>query len=697
MLRCLPVTARAVGVHQQRHRSRQLSSALASLRVSPVSSPVSQARTVIRRSSSSSAETVVDMPPAAPDSKLASLRAAMKAAGVDAFLVPSQDPHFSEYVPTCFERRAFVSGFTGSAGTALVTGEKALLWTDGRYFLQAEQELSSEWTLMRGGQPGVPEPKAWLGDEMPAGSKIGVDADVHSLSEARALRQHLEQRDMSLVYVDTNPVDVAWGAERPPFPTAPLRVHPAEHAGRSVAEKIRSVRAAMRDVGVDRLVVSPLDEVAWLFNVRGGDLAYNPVSLAYGIVGKDTATMYVDAAKVTAEVAAHLAEGGVEVKPYDACAEDVRAAAAEGERLWVDADKVSVALVTAAEESVAAERAPKAAKKGAEEDVAAAGKSSPVKEGVSPIPLAKAVKNEAELAGMMEAHLRDGVAMASFWCWLEKQAAEGKEHDEYEIGEVVSSFRARQPGFSEESFATIAGEGPNGAIIHYRATKESARVVGSDSLLLCDSGGQYDCGTTDVTRTHHTGTPTAFQKEAYTRVLQGHIALASVVFPSDTSGFVLDAFARSHLWAAGLDYRHGTGHGVGAALNVHEGPQSISPRFGNPTPLRPGMVLSNEPGYYEDGGFGIRIENLHIVREAATANTFGDKKYLKLEVLTHIPIQKKLIDWSLLEAKEVAWLNEYHAAVWDKVSPRVEDEEVKAWLREATKPVEVKKVTVVVE
>ena len=231
MLRCLPVTARAVGVHQQRHRSRQLSSALASLRVSPVSSPVSQARTVIRRSSSSSAETVVDMPPAAPDSKLASLRAAMKAAGVDAFLVPSQDPHFSEYVPTCFERRAFVSGFTGSAGTALVTGEKALLWTDGRYFLQAEQELSSEWTLMRGGQPGVPEPKAWLGDEMPAGSKIGVDADVHSLSEARALRQHLEQRDMSLVYVDTNPVDVAWGAERPPSPPHPSASTPPSTPG----------------------------------------------------------------------------------------------------------------------------------------------------------------------------------------------------------------------------------------------------------------------------------------------------------------------------------------------------------------------------------------------------------------------------------------------------------------------------------
>jgi Xaa-Pro aminopeptidase len=365
----------------------------------------------------------------------------------------------------------------------------------------------------------------------------------------------------------------------------------------------------------------------------------------------------------------------------------------------VDPEKVSAALVAAAEDAAA--DAPSSAKKakteaGGEKKTRA---KKAVVEGASPIPLAKAIKNDAEIAGMVEAHLRDGVAMASFWCWLDKQAREGKTHSEFEIGEVVSSFRAKQPGFSEESFATIAGEGPHGAIIHYRASRESARVVGSDSLLLCDSGGQYECGTTDVTRTHHTGSPTAFQKDAYTRVLQGHIALASARFPEDTSGFVLDVFARSHLWAEGLDYRHGTGHGVGAALNVHEGPQSISPRFGNPTPLRPGMVLSNEPGYYEDGadGFGIRIENLLVVREAATSHAFGDKKYLEFYPLTLIPIQKKLIDWSLMAPKDVAWLNEYHAQVWDKVSPRVEDEETKTWLRDATKPVTVRSFAVVSE
>ena len=566
----------------------QLATAVASLRVRP--------GTVRARSSAASdvkvegSETKM-----APDPKLVAMRAAMKAAGVDAFIVPSQDPHFSEYVPTCFERRMFISGFTGSAGTALVTHDEALLWTDGRYFLQAEQELGPEWTLMRGGQPGVPEPSKWLADKMAKGSKVGVDPAVHSLSEARALRSALEAAGSALVTLDVNPVDTVWDADRPAFPTAPLRVHKAEFSGKSVADKVDFIRAKLDENKSDVLVVSPLDEVAWLFNVRGGDLDYNPVTLGYGLVNKDEACLYVDLGKVTNEV---------------------------------------------------------------------------------------------------RAHLRDGVAMASFWCWLDEQAAQGKEWDEYEIGEWVSKFRAEQPGFSEESFATIAGEGPHGAIIHYRASVESARKVGPDSLLLCDSGGQYDCGTTDVTRTHHLGTPTDHQKNAYTRVLQGHIGLTTAVFPQDTSGFVLDAFARRHLWEAGLDYRHGTGHGVGAALNVHEGPQSISPRFGNMTGLVPGMILSNEPGYYEDGGFGIRIENLLVVREAKTSHNFGDKKYLTFDYLTHIPIQKKLIDFSLMSGAEVAWLNQYHAVVWEKVSPRVTDEKVKAWLKEACAPVTVKTVVI---
>ena len=725
MLRATPLTRRVTVPHHRltsSPRARQLVSAFSSLavraqprRVSPATPATARLlRGSASRASADAGETAVvaagpegETPTAAPAmagdgcAKLAALRARMAAASVDAFVVPSQDPHFSEYVPTCFERRAWISGFTGSAGTAVVTAREALLWTDGRYFTQASQELSNEWTLMKGGQPGVPEPKQWLAERMDKGARVGVDASVHSLNEARAMRDILTKHGVLFEFVTANPVDEAWGEARPPFPTAPLRAHPAEWAGKSVAEKIAQCRADLAAKNADALVVSPLDEVAWLFNVRGGDLEFNPVALGYGIITADAATLYVDQAKVTDAIRADLKNAGVATAPYETCVADIKALAAAGKSLWVDPEKVSAALVAAAEEAAngidadPSARAAKRAKTGEDDGK----KTTVVFEGASPIPLAKAIKNDAEIAGMVEAHLRDGVAMASFWCWLDSQAAQGKTHSEFDIGETVRAFRAKQPGFSEESFATIAGEGPHGAIIHYRASRESARAVGPDSLLLCDSGGQYECGTTDVTRTHHTGVPTRDQKDAYTRVLQGHIALASVRFPADTSGFVLDAFARSHLWAEGLDYRHGTGHGVGAALNVHEGPQSISPRFGNPTPLRPGMVLSNEPGYYEDGpdGFGIRIENLLVVREAATAKTFGEKKYLEFYPLTLIPIQKKLIDWTLMQPKDVAWLNAYHAQVWEKVSPRVEDEETKAWLRDATKPVTVEQFAVVSE
>ena len=727
MLRATPLTRRVTVPHHRLSsspRARQLVSAFSSLavraqprRVSPATPATARLlRGAASRASADAGETAVvaagpegETPTAAPAmagdgcAKLAALRARMAAASVDAFVVPSQDPHFSEYVPTCFERRAWISGFTGSAGTAVVTAREALLWTDGRYFTQASQELSNEWTLMKGGQPGVPEPKQWLAERLTAGARVGVDASVHSLNEARSYRDTLAKHGVLFEFVKSNPVDEAWGEARPPFPVAPLRAHPAEWAGKTSSEKIERCRADLVKKEADALIVSPLDEVAWLFNVRGNDLDFNPVALGYGLITQDRATLYVDEAKVSDALRASLKAEGVDVAAYEACAADVKALAAAGKALWVDPEKVSAALVAAAEEAAAGDgQGPAKKAKTSKTQTLSSAKSSKRKivvEGASPIPLAKAIKNDAEIEGMVEAHLRDGVAMASFWCWLDKQASEGKTHSEFEIGEVVSAFRAKQPGFSEESFATIAGEGPHGAIIHYRASRESARAVGADSLLLCDSGGQYECGTTDVTRTHHTGTPTAFQKDAYTRVLQGHIALASARFPEDTSGFVLDVFARSHLWAEGLDYRHGTGHGVGAALNVHEGPQSVSPRFGNPTPLRPGMVLSNEPGYYEDGpdGFGIRIENLLVVREAATAHTFGDKKYLEFTPLTLIPIQKKLIDWNLMAPKDIAWLNEYHAQVWERVSPRVEDEETKAWLRDATKPVTVEKVAVVSE
>lgn len=584
----------------------------------------------------------------------------------------------SEYVAACFERRRWLSDFTGSAGTVVVTDAAALLWTDGRYFVQAEDELSEDWTLMRSGVKDVPDVKKWLCAEEAGlaftGAKVGIDPNVHSVSEARGLREALSACGIELMSVEENLVDLVW-SDRPPFPKTPLRVHPMEYAGKRVAEKLENLREKMKENDAQKLVVSSLDDVMWLCNVRGGDAPCNPVTLSYVLVGENDASFYVDTDKATPEVVAHLAEANVTIKPYEDMAKDVYAAAQRGERLWMDVDKVSIAMLEQAEAGAA--EAPKDAKKAKTESTPSA-----IKEGTCPVPIAKAVKNEAEMAGMVEAHLMDGAAMAEFWCAIERDVAEGRAIDEYEAGERVLACRAKQNGFFEESFPTIAGEGPHGAVVHYRASKKSARAIGKDSLLLCDSGGQYACGTTDVTRTVHFGTPTAHQKECYTRVLQGHIALDQMVFPVGTKGFVLDAFARSHLWANGLDYRHGTGHGVGAALNVHEGPQGISPRFANMTPLMPGMILSNEPGYYEDGAFGIRIETLLQVKEAKTAHNFGDTGFLCFDVLTLIPIQTKLMDLSIMSEKEIAWVNAYHEKVWQQISPRVSGE-TKTWLERA--------------
>ena len=622
--------------------------------------------------------------------ELAALRRAMAARSIDAWIVPSQDPHFSEYVAATFERRRFVSKFTGSAGTAVVTRDKALLWTDGRYFKQAEDELSEEWTLMRSGTKDVPDVKKWLASEEAGlaarGGRVGIDPNVHSVSEARALRDLLKAAGCELVSVEENLVDAIW-SERPAAPKTPLRVHPIEYAGKTVGEKLEDVRTKMRENGVDRLVVSALDDVMWLCNVRGGDAPCNPVALSYVLVGESDATLYVDMDKVTEQVQAHLQASNVAVKPYEDMAQDVYEATKRGEKLWMDIDKVSIAMLERAEEGAAdAPKDTKAARADDKADASSASTAVAVKEGTCPIPIAKAVKNDAEMAGMVEAHLMDGAAMSEFWCWIEKEIASGRSIDEFEAGEKVLQFRAKQNGFIEESFPTIAGEGPHGAIVHYRASRESARVIGQESLLLCDSGGQYACGTTDVTRTVHFGTPTAHQKECYTRVLQGHIALDQMVFPVGTKGFVLDAFARSHLWASGLDYRHGTGHGVGAALNVHEGPQGISPRFGNMTELVPGMILSNEPGYYEDGAFGIRIETLLHVKQAETKHNFGDTGFLCFEVLTMIPIQTKLMDMSIMNDKEIAWVNSYHEKVWANIHPRVSGE-TKEWLKKACAPI----------
>ncbi|GLI66862.1 hypothetical protein VaNZ11_010849 [Volvox africanus] len=668
-----------------------------------VATPPTQATTM---AANDAVTTTVPIIAADGDAKLAALRAAMASAdngrGVAAYLVPTEDPHMSEYPPACHKYREYISGFTGTAGTVVVTMDAALLWTDGRYFLQAASELGPQWTLMKAGTPGCPDLEDWLAASLPEGARAGIDPWVHTVNAVRTLQRKLEDAGKVVVPLlsDGNLVAKVWGAQRPPAPAAPLRVHDMQWAGEDVPAKLGRMREQMRTAGAAALLASSLDEVAWLYNTRGGDVDHNPVSLSYALVTADSAALYVDPAKVVPPVAEHLAASGVHVKPYDGLLADVAAIATSGGRLWMDPARVSYAVYKAAKEATA-DAAPN--KKRSREDQhgvthgsEANGDSNGAKtraahfrpvELASPVTAAKAIKNAAELAGMLEAHLRDAVAVCGFMKWLEDKVATGAVVSEVEVDEMLTGLRRQQAGFVETSFATIAGAGPNGAVIHYRAKPGTCRSVDANTLLLLDSGGQYDCGTTDITRTVHTGTPTDHQRRCFTRVLQGHIALDSAVWPEGTPGAALDPLARLPLWREGLNYRHGTGHGVGAALNVHEGPQAISMRYHITTPLAASMVCSNEPGYYEDGSFGVRIENLVVVVEKETPFRYAGQIYLGFERLTFVPLQAKLIDTSLMSPDEVSWVDRYHEDVWTRVSPRLQAQpDVLGWLRVNTRP-----------
>lgn len=611
------------------------------------------------------------------DSRLHALRAAMGQADVNAFVVPSNDPHLSEYVHPAYQRRAFISGFTGSAGTAVITDDSALLWTDGRYFLQAEQELSNEWKLMRMGQPGVPTMEAWLAQNLPAKARLGIDPLVHSVDEAKGISSALEEanRELSLVPLSGSPnlVDLVWESNRPSLPKSLARSLPLEVSGKAFTEKLADVGRALAENNASTLLVCSLDEVCWLLNLRGADIPYCPVLQAYVLVhheastGATTATLFVDAAKISEELRKQLESCGVAIAAYEEIEGAVRTIDADGGVIMLDPKTVNYGLRLAAGDRAVLTS--------------------------SPITLPKAMKNDAEIAGMQEAHLADGAAVANFFGWLRRTVVDEKTpQTEVEIAKKLAQFRAEQPGFLDLSFSAIVGVGSNGAIIHYdpcNADAASVRTLDGSEMMLLDSGGQYATGTTDVTRTIHLGEPTAWQRECFTRVLKGHIALDKMVFPEGTPGMALDAFARCHLWSAGLDYLHGTGHGVGAALNVHEGPHSISKRYYITEGLREGMICSNEPGYYEPGKFGIRIENLLVIRKRPTPNSFDNKSYLGFDQLTHIPIQMSLVDVSLLTADEVHWLDSYHARVWDRISPRLAmGSDGYTWLQEATWPLE---------
>lgn len=573
---------------------------------------------------------------------------------LDAYVVPSSDDHQSEYTPERWGRRARLSGFTGSVADAVVTRDRALLWADGRYWLQAEKQLDpAVWTLMRSGERSVPTLHQWLA-ELPEGSRIGVDPRLLPARSFDDLAKLLAKRGSRLVAVDRNLIDADW-PDAPPMPRSPLRPHPPEFAGRSAADKIADLRAALRVKHTDAHVVAALDNVAWLFNLRAADVAYNPVFLAYAIVTADDATLFTDLSRVDEQVRKSLA-GVARLEPYDAFEGALRVEAAR-RRWWIDEAATSAHIAALIGDPARI-----------------------IERSRSPVTIAKAKKNDAELAAMRDVHRRDGAAMVRFLRWMFEAVPKGGQ-TETTLADRLQAFRAEDPRFIGPAFATIAGEGPNAAVIHYRPEAATARAVGADSHFLLDSGGQYLDGTTDITRTFHFGAAAPDQRERATRVLQGMIAVSRARIPLGTTGIQIDALARRPLWDVGLDYAHGTGHGVGAALSVHEWPPSISPKPLAQIAIEPGMVCSNEPGYYEPGRYGVRTENLIVaVQDGETPG------FIRFETLTLCPFHPSLIETSMLTLEEAAWLDEYHASVRAQLTPLLAGED-RAFLERSTRPI----------
>jgi Xaa-Pro aminopeptidase len=590
--------------------------------------------------------------------RLKQLRELMRKNGVWAYLVPSTDPHQSEYVPDCWQRRPWLSGFTGSAGDLLVTLESAGLWTDGRYFLQAERELKgSGIKLFRQGVKGVPTMSAWLAQHLKKGQGVGVDPRLLSRAGAADLRGAVEGAGGKLKLLEDNLVDRIW-ADRPAPSKSPIEALPDELTGEPTRSKLRRLRKLMQERRVDAHVLTALDAIAWLFNIRGQDVDHNPVAIAYAIVERERVCLFIDEDKVPRDVRRAL--GRCDLRPYEAMGPELARLARARSRVWIDGRTVNAWVLQ---------------KLGGCDLVVEA----------SPIALMKAHKNAAEVAGMKAAHHRDGRALVRFLCWLEGAVPAGGV-TELSAAARLRELRAEGERFRGESFSTIAAYAGHGAIVHYRPSEETSAALRPEGIFLLDSGGQYLDGTTDVTRTVLLGgEPTAEQRDRFTRVLKGHIGIARCRFPAGTAGRQIDVLARLALWAAGLDYAHGTGHGVGAYLNVHEGPQAISPTRCIGIPLEEGNILSNEPGFYKEGEYGIRIENLILtVRDEELSR--ADAPFLRFEPITLCPIERRLIDPALLDEPERQWLNDYHRRVREELSPELIPLE-QSWLEWATEPI----------
>jgi Xaa-Pro aminopeptidase len=585
--------------------------------------------------------------------RLALLREAMKQQGVSACIIPGTDPHASEYIAEYWKERQWISGFDGSAGTAVVTLNGAGLWTDSRYFLHAAEQLEGTGIeLMKQGLPETLEILPWLATQLNAGEKVGVNAQMFSVNAYAAMKSELTINDFELVSIDLPAL--VW-TDRPALPLKPFFVFDTQYAGKSTAEKLTLVRAEMKKAHAQVFVISALDDIAWLFNIRGRDVDYNPVVIAYALVENDNATLFIASEKLTPETNAYLQSQEVAAEPYLAIYDKLKDISAS-KAVLVDGGKLNQGLFESIPSACA------------------------IRNTMSPVFKLKSVKNEVEMAGVRRAMVKDGVALTRFFIWLEENLKTGNL-SEISVSDKLREFRSEQDNFVGESFGTIAGYAAHGAIVHYSATPESDAKLKAENLLLLDSGGQFLDGTTDITRTVALGTPTAQQKTDNTLVLKGHITLAKAIFPVGTRGTQLDILARKAMWDLCLNYGHGTGHGVGHFLCVHEGPQSIR-MDENSTVLVPGMMISNEPGMYRTNEYGIRIENLvHVIPGLKTE--FG--QFLKFETLTLFPIDQHLINFDLLSNTEIDWLNEYHQRVYDAIAPRLNEYE-REWLSKKCTP-----------
>lgn len=588
--------------------------------------------------------------------RLARLRELMRREKLSAFVFPSTDPHNGEYVPDHWKGREWVSGFNGSAGTVVVTGNAAALWTDSRYFIAAAQQLEGTGIeLMKLKIPGTPTIAEWLGQQLIDCQRpeVGIDGMVNSQASAEALIADLRSHGGITVRTNLDPLKTIW-TDRPPIPQDLVSVHPLEYAGEDVKSKVSRIRKALRDLHADGMLMSALDDIAWTLNMRGTDVHCNPVFVSYLLISSNSVTLYINKVKLSHVVMAYLQDNGVSIDDYENVDKGLKSY--PDYNILIDPDETcyTLARIAACQEVVRSK---------------------------SPVPALKAVKNEAEIRGYRSAMLKDGIAMVKFLKWL-KPAVQAGGQTELSVDRKLTSLRRQQPLFRDISFDTIAGYGTHAAIVHYEATPETDIPLEPHGMILIDSGAQYQDGTTDITRTIALGPVSDYEKHVYTLVLKGHIQLAMCKFPKGAAGTQMDILARSAMWREGLNYLHGTGHGVGSYLNVHEGPHQFRMEW-MPAPFVEGMTVTDEPGIYLPYRFGVRIENTMIVEKYKTTE-FGE--FLQFDALTLCPIDTAPIDVSMLSDEEVEWLNCYHRRVYDAIAPHVSMDE-REWLREATKEI----------